>query len=122
LEDDVALTSDLVTYQTITAPSGSSAALVTQPFENTHTIILRNVDPTNSVLVGVILASASLTADQSTLGPGDAITLRIGTAEWRPAGDMQVANAAQQVVKVQGIGGTADVNAQFLNSSKSVAP
>ena len=118
----MALSPDLVTYQTTTAPPGASAEIPVQPFENTHTIILRNTDALVSVLVGIILASGNLSAANSLLGPGDALTLRIGTAEWRPCGDMQVANAAQQVIKIEGVGGAPDVNVQYLNSTRSVAP
>lgn len=99
-----------------TAPSGSTATASVQPFDNTHTVLVRNngAVPVYVALTGI---ATGLSSQYPTLGAGEAVTWRIGTITERPGGSCYTNPV--QVLRIYGVGGTALVQITYLNSTRS---
>jgi len=118
----MALSVELIDYVTITTQNGVTDTLATQPLDNCHTIVIYNTDATvaNGCLVGVVPDATALTSLNSATIPGaGALTLRIGTAMYRPNGSFDNGN---RKLRVEGIGSTPIVSFQYINSTVDTAP
>ncbi len=117
----MALSPNLVDYATDAAGNGTTADVSKQPDDNTHTVIVYNLDGTLSALVGFVPQGTNLTASNSaTIPPGGSITYRIGWARFRPCGGIGAGRAV--ALRLEGVGGTPSVSFQFINSAVEVAP
>jgi len=106
-------------YFADTAPNGSTADASVQPFDLTHTIIVRNRDAVLGAYVAIAALGANLDSSAPYLGPGEALTWRICTVTQRAGGSFYT--NATQALRIEGIGGTPLISVQYLNSS-SAAP
>ena len=110
---------ELMVVQTI-ATSTATANATTQPFDNTHTVIAYNTDPTDSVRVGFVTNGTALSASNGTLIPaGSSLTLRIGTYNYRPFGS---ATSSTRLMRVVAVANTPSLQITFLNSVGDTAP
>ena len=114
----MALSTELIDYATDTA--GATADVSVQPADNCHTIVVFNTDGTDSALVGIVAnATALTTANAAILPAGGSLTLRIGTAEYRPFGKF---TAATRVLRMVAVANTPIVSFQFVNSAGPTPP
>jgi hypothetical protein len=114
----MAYSRELIDYATDT--SGATANVSVIPYDNCHTIIVYNTDATDAVLVGIVANGTALTtANAATIPAGGSITLRIGTAEYRPFGSFGVTT---RMLRLAAVANTPVVSFQMLNSTQAVAP
>jgi hypothetical protein len=117
----MAYSTNLIDYSSIT--TGASADAPVQPSDNCHTIILYNRDATNAALVGIVTVGVVLTtANSAYLPAGAALTLRIGTAAYRPCGSIGPASQGTTVLRTAAVAGTPALSVQYINSTQPVAP
>jgi len=118
----MSLSTNMIDYATDTAGNGTTADVSTQPADNCHTIIVYNTDGTNSALVGIVDVATNLTTSNSaTLIAGASLSMKIGTQEFRPCGNLNDGTATQ-VLRLEGVAATPVVSFQFINSTGSVPP
>ena len=117
----MALSTNLM--DTVEVTTGAATATVaTQPSDNCHTVIVYNEDGTNSALFGFVgTATALTTANSVIVPPGSAVTLRIGTAKYRPCGRFGGISSIVMRVKNNGAG-TPILSIQFVNSTGDTPP
>lgn len=117
----MALSTNLLDTVVVTT-GAATATLAPQPGDNCHTIIVYNQDGTNSALFGFVGTATALTTANSVIVPaGSAVTLRIGTAKYRPIG--RFGGVSNIVMRVKNNGaGTPILSVQFLNSTGDTAP
>lgn len=117
----MALSTNLLDTVEVTT-GAATATLATQPGDNCHTIVVYNQDGTNSALFGFVGTATALTTANSVIVPASsAITLRIGTARYRPCG--RFGGVSSTVVRVKNNGaGTPILSFQFVNSTGDTPP
>lgn len=107
---------DVVTVATST----SAATVATQPSDNCHTVVARNIDATDSIRVGVMAnADTPGTSNSILLGPGESITWRFGWRTWRPFGPF---STSTRVLRVVAAANTPSLELQYINSTREVGP
>ena len=117
----MALSTNLLDPVEVTT-GAATATLAVQPADNCHTIIVYNQDTNNSALFGFVTTGTALSSANAVLVPAaSGITLRIGTAKYRPCGGF--ADVSGIVVRVKNNGvGTPILSFQFLNSTGDTPP
>lgn len=104
------------------ATSGTTATVSPQPSDNCHTITVFNQDTTNAALFAFVSAATALTSANAVIVPaGGAVTLKIGTAQYRPCGSFGGISTIVLRVKNNGAG-TPTLSIQYLNSSAPTPP
>ena len=116
----MALSTNTIDYVAETTQNGVTTTVATQPADNCHTIVILNVDGASAAYVAIVDTADVLSATYPPLAAGGALTLRIGTAQYRPGGSL---TGGTQRLRVEGIGGTPVLSFQFINTANNnVAP
>ncbi len=106
----------------VVTTGAATATAATQPADNCYQVVVYNEDATDSALFGFVTAATVLTATNGFVLPAkSAITLRIGTAKYRPCGPFGGLSGVVLRTKNNGAG-TPVLNFQFVNASGDVAP
>lgn len=117
----MALSTNLLDPVEVTT-GAATATLSLQPRDNCHTIVVYNEDTNASALFGFVGAGVALSSANAVIVPASSgITLRIGTARYRPCGSFGGVSGIVVRVKNNGVG-TPILSFQFVNSSGDTPP
>lgn len=112
----MATSKNTVDFQRVqVAGAGTSVALATQPYDNTHTVIFFNRGA-NPLLISYGVAGGAIAPGAGAdLPVGAALTWALGAVTSRPGGPAST-------IIVDSVGGAGDCSVQFINATQQVGP